>query len=103
MDTIPVWKFYKAKETDNLDILTLWTMTLDWYAHMLLDLISRLTEAMQYIQFAYDMCIQLNGEIHKQSLVLLNHLGIVLLTSFYERKLWWGYRVVDYKAYRIGT
>ena len=86
------------QETDNLDVLTLWAMTLDWYAHMLLDL-SRLNEAMKYIKLAYDMCIQLNGEVHEQSVVLLNDLGTIafLKENFDE--------AIEYltKATEIGT
>lgn len=64
------------KGTEDIDIITLWAMNLDWYAHLLLAL-SRYTEAMLFMEKAYILCVKLNGEIHEQSVVLLNDLGSI--------------------------
>ncbi|KAF6215392.1 hypothetical protein GE061_010144 [Apolygus lucorum] len=58
------------------DLLTLWAMSLDWYARFLLDK-NRLSEAFSYFKKAYNMCLKVNGEIHEQTVVLLNDLGSV--------------------------
>ncbi|KAJ8680903.1 hypothetical protein QAD02_016690 [Eretmocerus hayati] len=62
--------------TEDLDIIALWGMNLDWYSHMLLA-INRYSEAMKLLEKAYDVCVQLNGELHEQSIILLNDLGSV--------------------------
>lgn len=64
------------RETDNKDILTLWAMNLDWYAHLLLTL-SRYEEAMKYMEKAYEYCVKINGDNHEQTVVLLNDLGSI--------------------------
>lgn len=58
------------------DILLLWAMTLDWYARFLHEC-NRLDEAFNNYKKAYDMCLQLNGEIHEQTVILLNDLGTI--------------------------
>ncbi|BES88949.1 Tetratricopeptide repeat protein [Nesidiocoris tenuis] len=64
------------KDPDDEDLLTLWAMALDWYARFLLDK-NRLAEAFNYFMKAYKMCLKVNGEIHEQTVVLLNDLGSV--------------------------
>lgn len=71
---------YVNRETDDPDILTIWAVNLDWYAHLLLNL-SRFTEALRYMEKAYEMCVKLNGEEHEQSIVLLNDLGSINFTK----------------------
>ncbi|XP_058804758.1 tetratricopeptide repeat protein 19 homolog, mitochondrial [Phymastichus coffea] len=63
-------------ETEDLDIIALYAMNVDWYAHFLMTM-SRYTEAMRFMEKAYDLCVKLNGEIHEQSVVLLNDLGSI--------------------------
>jgi tetratricopeptide repeat protein 19 len=62
--------------TEDNDILTLWSINVDWYAHMLLA-VSRYTEAMKYMEKAYVACVKHNGEVHEQTIVLLNDLGSI--------------------------
>ncbi|XP_008212523.1 tetratricopeptide repeat protein 19 homolog, mitochondrial [Nasonia vitripennis] len=64
------------KGTEDIDIITLWSMNLDWYAHLLLNM-ARYSEAMNFMQKAYDLCVKLNGELHEQCVVLLNDLGSI--------------------------
>lgn len=68
------------KGTDDIDVLTLWAMNLDWYAHLLLTM-SKYTEAMKYMEQAYEYCVKLNGELHEQNVVLLNDLGSISFTK----------------------
>lgn len=58
------------------DAVTLWAMTLDWYARFLLEE-HRLDEAFANFEKAYEVCVKLNGEIHEQTVVLLNDLGTI--------------------------
>ncbi|XP_023248347.1 tetratricopeptide repeat protein 19 homolog, mitochondrial-like [Copidosoma floridanum] len=55
-------------------------MSLDWYAHLLLNM-SRYTEAMRHMKSAYELCVRLNGEVHEQSVILLNDLGSISFTK----------------------
>ena len=67
---------YIDKGTEDVDIITLWAMNLDWLAHLLLSM-SRFTEAMKYMEKAYVQFVKLNGEEHEQSVILLNDLGSI--------------------------
>ncbi|RZF42170.1 hypothetical protein LSTR_LSTR004319 [Laodelphax striatellus] len=58
------------------DLLTLWAMSLDWYARFLQQQ-NRLDEALAYYKKAYAMCVKLHGEIHEESVVLLNDIGTI--------------------------
>ncbi|KAK9510676.1 hypothetical protein O3M35_005412 [Rhynocoris fuscipes] len=60
----------------NEDAVVLLAMTLDWYARFLLER-DRLEEALNYFKKAYDLCISIYGEIHEQTVVLLNDLGTI--------------------------
>lgn len=51
-------------------------MTYDWYARMLLSQ-SRYTEASKYFLQAYNISKKMYGEIHEQTVILLNDLGTV--------------------------
>ncbi|XP_075212030.1 tetratricopeptide repeat domain 19 [Lycorma delicatula] len=64
------------KSTEDEDVLTLWAMTLDWYARFLQQK-SRFNEALVFYKKAYDMCVKLNGEIHEQNVILLNDIGTI--------------------------
>ncbi|KAL7287847.1 hypothetical protein TKK_0017916 [Trichogramma kaykai] len=88
---------YVDKGTEDIEILTLWAMNLDFLAHLLLSM-SRYTEAMKYMEKAYVQCVKLNGEEHEQSVVLLNDLGSI---SFLKGNL---DDAIDYlnKAIEIG-
>lgn len=66
-----------SKEEDNSeDTLLLWAMTLDYYAHFLLEA-NRLKEAYDCFEKAYTTCVKVNGKNHEQVVVLLNDLGTV--------------------------
>lgn len=58
------------------DALSLWAMSLDWYARFLLER-ERMEEALNNFQKAYKMSLKVNGEIHEQTVVLLNDLGTI--------------------------
>ncbi|XP_011506239.1 PREDICTED: tetratricopeptide repeat protein 19 homolog, mitochondrial, partial [Ceratosolen solmsi marchali] len=64
----------EEKQDDN--VVALWEVNVDWYAHMLLAA-SRYSEAMKYMEKAYVACVKHNGETHEQSVVLLNDLGLI--------------------------
>lgn len=66
----------KVETATDEDTLLLWAMTLDWYARFLHEQ-NRLTEAFNHYKKAYDMCIKINGEIHEQTVILLNDLGTI--------------------------
>jgi len=66
----------QAKNSEDEDILMLWGMTLDWYARFLHEQ-NRLDEAFSHYKRAYDMCVKINGEIHEQTVILLNDLGTI--------------------------
>ncbi|XP_070156385.1 tetratricopeptide repeat protein 19 homolog, mitochondrial isoform X1 [Polyergus mexicanus] len=64
------------KDPENEDAVLLQGMTFDWYARMLLSQ-SRHAEAFNYFLQAYNICKNINGEEHEQTIVLLNDLGTV--------------------------
>jgi len=64
------------KDPENKDAILLQGMTFDWYAQMLLSQ-SKHTEAFKYFLQAYDICKKINGEVHEQTVILLNDLGTV--------------------------
>ncbi|EZA58174.1 hypothetical protein DMN91_011710 [Ooceraea biroi] len=64
------------KDPEHKDAILLQGMTFDWYARMLLSQ-SRHTEAFNYFLQAYNICREMNGEEHEQTVVLLNDLGTV--------------------------
>lgn len=61
---------------DDEDVLMMWGMTLEWYARFLHER-NRLEEAFANYKKAYEMCLKLNGEIHEQTVILLNDLGTI--------------------------
>ncbi|XP_022198074.2 tetratricopeptide repeat protein 19 homolog, mitochondrial isoform X2 [Nilaparvata lugens] len=63
------------KSSDE-DLLTLWAMSLDWYARFLQQQ-NRLDEALVHYKKAYAMCVKVNGEVHEESVVLLNDIGTI--------------------------
>ncbi|KAL1123721.1 hypothetical protein AAG570_001494 [Ranatra chinensis] len=66
----------EAVKEEEEAALVLWAMTLDWYARFLLDR-KRMDEALTNFQLAYDTCTRVNGEVHEQTVVLLNDLGTI--------------------------
>ncbi|XP_014247885.1 tetratricopeptide repeat protein 19 homolog, mitochondrial [Cimex lectularius] len=66
----------KVDQGTDEDTLLLWAMTLDWYARFLLDR-ERFSEALNYFNQAYQMSLKVNGEVHEQTVVLLNDLGTI--------------------------
>ncbi|KAG8034526.1 hypothetical protein G9C98_007602 [Cotesia typhae] len=67
---------HAIKNPTDEDILVLWAMSRDWYARMLLSE-SRLSEALENYQKAYQLCVKVYGNSHEQTVVLLNDLGTV--------------------------
>lgn len=51
-------------------------MSRDWYANMLLSE-SRLSEALENYQKSYQLCTEIYGKNHEQTVILLNDLGTV--------------------------
>lgn len=66
----------KVKGSEDEDVLMLWGMTMDWYARFLHEQ-NRLDEAFINYKKAYEMCVRLNGDVHEQTVVLLNDLGTI--------------------------
>uniref|UniRef100_A0A1B6D5M8 MalT-like TPR region domain-containing protein n=2 Tax=Clastoptera arizonana TaxID=38151 RepID=A0A1B6D5M8_9HEMI len=62
--------------SNDEDILQLWAMSIDWYARFLQER-NRLDEAFNNYKKAYDLCLNVNGEIHEQTVILLNDLGTI--------------------------
>lgn len=58
------------------DTLLLYGMSLDWYAQFVVEL-KRYKDAHDLYKKAYDLSVNLNGEISEQCVVLLNDLGTV--------------------------
>lgn len=65
-----------VKDSEDEEVLMLWGMTLDWYARFLHEQ-NRLDEALSNYKQAYEMCVRLNGEVHEQTVILLNDLGTI--------------------------
>ncbi|KAG8247299.1 Tetratricopeptide repeat protein 19, mitochondrial [Homalodisca vitripennis] len=66
----------QVQGSEDEDVLMLWGMTLDWYARFLHEQ-NRLEEAFTNYKKAYEMCVRLNGEVHEQTVILLNDLGTI--------------------------
>ncbi|XP_057325618.1 tetratricopeptide repeat protein 19 homolog, mitochondrial [Microplitis mediator] len=67
---------HAIKNPTDEDILVLWAMSRDWYANMLLSE-SRLSEALENYQKSYQLCTEIYGKNHEQTVILLNDLGTV--------------------------
>ncbi|XP_076629945.1 tetratricopeptide repeat domain 19 isoform X1 [Colletes latitarsis] len=67
---------HMAKESENIDVLQLLGLNLEWYAAMLFSQ-SQYADAMKYLTQSYNISVQINGEEHEQTVVLLNDLGTV--------------------------
>lgn len=65
-----------VKNSEDEEVLMLWGMTLDWYARFLHGQ-NRLDEALSNYKQAYEMSVRLNGEVHEQTVILLNDLGTI--------------------------
>ncbi|XP_014275256.1 tetratricopeptide repeat protein 19 homolog, mitochondrial [Halyomorpha halys] len=61
---------------EDHDAVLLWAMSLDWYARFLLSK-DRLDDALANFEKAYELSLKLHGEIHEQTVVLLNDLGTI--------------------------
>ncbi|XP_048508334.1 tetratricopeptide repeat protein 19 homolog, mitochondrial isoform X1 [Athalia rosae] len=64
------------EKSEDEDVVVLWAMAADWYARLLLAQ-SKYEKALEYLQKAYKVCIDVNGEEHEQTVVLLNDLGTI--------------------------
>lgn len=62
--------------SEDVDVLTFYGMTMDWYARMLVTL-NKFEEAYNYFLKAYDVSVKVHGEIHPETVVLLNDLGTI--------------------------
>lgn len=61
---------------EDHDAVMLWAMALDWYARFLLSK-DRLDDALGNFEKAYELSLKLHGEMHEQTVVLLNDLGTI--------------------------
>ena len=64
------------KNPDDEETEFFWLMTLDWYAHMLVEN-SREKEGYKYLLEAYDLSKKINGLEHEQTITILNDLGTI--------------------------
>lgn len=64
------------RDPEDNDAVLLQAVTFDWYAEMLLSL-SLYKEAFNYYLEAYNICKNVYGEEHEQTVVLLNALATV--------------------------
>ncbi|KAJ9580804.1 hypothetical protein L9F63_024020, partial [Diploptera punctata] len=68
------------KGADDEDTSLLYGMSLDCYAKLLVDS-NRLKEAFECFKKAYDLNVKINGEVHEETVVLLNDLGTVCIVQ----------------------
>ncbi|XP_035740909.1 tetratricopeptide repeat protein 19 homolog, mitochondrial-like [Vespa mandarinia] len=61
---------------EDENILILLAMTYDWYAQLLFSQ-GKYTNAREYFEQSYNLCIKVNGTEHEQTVNLLNYLGTV--------------------------
>ncbi|XP_076247079.1 tetratricopeptide repeat domain 19 [Calliopsis andreniformis] len=62
------------KDSENVDVLQILGLSLEWYASMLFSQL-QYADALNYLTQAYDISLKINGEEHEQTVILLNDLG----------------------------
>lgn len=65
----------KIQDVNEEDTLLLWANTLDWYGRYLIDCKKEVDEGITCLRKAYEICIDVNGKKHEQTIVMLNDLG----------------------------
>lgn len=65
----------KIENIDEEDTVLLWANTLDWYGRYLIENKKEFNEGLKYLKKAYEICVDINGKKHEQSIVMLNDLG----------------------------
>ena len=68
------------KGADDDDTTLLYAMSLDCYAKLLVDA-NRFKEAFDCFKKAYELNVKVNGEVHEETVVLLNDLGTICIVQ----------------------
>lgn len=68
----------KLSKEVNDDLLELWGLTKNYYAHLLMDC-EEFANAKQYFTESYEIYTKIHGEINEEAIMMLNNLAVVCL------------------------
>ncbi|CAH0770603.1 unnamed protein product [Bemisia tabaci] len=87
--------FSDQEKIDNENTIALYGMSLDWFAKFLLQE-RKYEESVKCYKKAYKLCVEVNGDIHEQNVILLNDIGTVnYLRGNYDKALKYLTRAIE--------